>query len=96
MQKKLVLKNTLNLIKEISISQNDDTHHWRKNINVGDFVCLVKKEHQRTGELSCGVVQRLLTSKARHTRGIKVMALNDQGEKIYGRVQEIYKDKEKK
>jgi uncharacterized repeat protein (TIGR03833 family) len=90
----MILKNINNLVEELQQDYND-THWYRKNINIGDFVCLVKKEHQGTGELSCGTVERLLTSKPKHTRGIKVQAMTDSGEKIYGRVQEIYKLEEK-
>ena len=93
--KKTILNFTNNLIQEVVINTAIDNTHWfRSNISIGDYVCLVKKEDQRSGKLSCGVVQRLLTSKEKHTRGIKVMAIDDQGNKIYGRVVEIYKHKQ--
>lgn len=88
----MILENTNRLIKEI---EQDTTHWYRKNINIGDYVCLIQKHHQSSGELTCGIVERLLTSKPRHTRGAKVLAVTDSGEKIYGRVQEIYKPKGK-
>jgi uncharacterized repeat protein (TIGR03833 family) len=87
----MILKNINKLVEELQRQPENTTHWYRHNIEVGDFVCLVKKEHQKTGELSCGTVERLLTSKKKHTRGIKVQAITDEGEKIYGRVQEIYK-----
>lgn len=45
----------------------------RKNIQVGFSVEIVQKHHQRSGELTEGIVKRLLTSAASHPHGIKVM-----------------------
>jgi len=44
----------------------------RKNIKVGLEVAIVQKQHQRTGELTEGIVQRILTNSANHPNGIKV------------------------
>jgi len=44
----------------------------RKNIKVGAEVEIVQKHHQRSGELTVGVVSRLLTKSANHPHGIKV------------------------
>ncbi len=60
-------------------------HHYRKNIHPGLHVAIVQKEHQKTGEVTYGVVQTLLTSAPMHTRGIKVRL--ETGE--VGRVQYI-------
>lgn len=57
----------------------------RKDIKIGLEVLVVKKEDQRTGKLTKGVVKRILTNSAIHHRGIKVM-LEDG---TVGRVQEI-------
>lgn len=57
----------------------------RKNINIGSKVLVVKKEHQRTGQLTEGIVKRILTNSPNHHRGIKVM-LEDN---TVGRVQQI-------
>ena len=57
----------------------------RADIKIGTKVLVVKKEDQRTGKLTEGVVKRLLTNSAVHPRGIKVM-LEDG---VVGRVQEI-------
>jgi len=45
----------------------------RKNINIGDLVEIVQKKHQRTGELTEGIVKRILTNASNHPHGIKVM-----------------------
>ena len=45
----------------------------RKNIQIGDEVEIVQKHHQRTGELTEGIVKRILTNAANHPHGIKVM-----------------------
>ncbi|MGV6860545.1 MAG: YwbE family protein [Putridiphycobacter sp.] len=60
----------------------------RKNIKIGDLVEVVKKQHQRTGELTEGLVKRILTNSKFHPHGIKVML--DTGE--VGRVQNILED----
>jgi uncharacterized repeat protein (TIGR03833 family) len=57
----------------------------RKNIKPGSRVKVVQKQHQRTGQLTEGVVKDLLTNSAIHHRGIKVRL--DSG--IIGRVQEV-------
>lgn len=44
----------------------------RKNIQVGVTVEVVQKNHQRTGELTTGVVSRILTKSPNHPHGIKV------------------------
>lgn len=44
----------------------------RKNIKPGIEVEIVQKHHQRTGELTNGVVQTILTKSAIHPHGIKV------------------------
>lgn len=48
-------------------------------------VRVVQKHHQRTGELTEGTVQRLLTKSANHPHGIKVKLASG----IVGRVKEI-------
>ena len=45
----------------------------RKNIQIGEAVEIVQKQHQRTGELTEGIVKRILTKAANHPHGIKVM-----------------------
>lgn len=57
----------------------------RADIKIGTRVMVVKKEDQRTGKLTEGVVKRILTNSAVHPRGIKVM-LEDG---VVGRVQEV-------
>lgn len=44
----------------------------RKNIQVGAEVEIVQKHHQRSGELTSGIVKRLLTKSPNHPHGIKV------------------------
>lgn len=59
----------------------------RANIKPGIKVKVVKKEDQRTGKLTEGVVKDLLTKSPKHPHGIKVR-LEDG---TVGRVQEIVK-----
>jgi len=44
----------------------------RKDIQVGAEVEIVQKHHQRSGELTEGVVQKILTKSPNHPHGIKV------------------------
>jgi len=57
----------------------------RKNIRAGLKVKIVQKQHQRSGQLTEGVVKDILTNSAVHQRGIKVRLDNG----IIGRVQEV-------
>ncbi|MBT3242388.1 MAG: YwbE family protein [Bacteroidetes bacterium] len=45
----------------------------RNTIQVGDLVEIVQKQHQGSGELTEGIVKRLLTKSASHPHGIKVL-----------------------
>jgi uncharacterized repeat protein (TIGR03833 family) len=60
-------------------------HTQRKNILPGMAVKVVQKPHQRSGQLTEGVVKDLLTSSPVHSRGIKVRLTSG----IVGRVQAI-------
>ena len=60
----------------------------RKNIKIGQMVAIVQKHHQRTGELTDGIVQRILTKSPVHPHGIKVRL--ETGE--VGRVKRLYYD----
>lgn len=60
----------------------------RKDIYPGLEVDVILKKDQRSGKLTRGVVQRLLTSAAFHSRGIKVLLEDGQ----VGRVAEIVEE----
>jgi len=57
----------------------------RSNIKPGLEVKIVLKQDQRTGKLTQGIVQKLLTNSPNHPHGIKVRL--ESGE--VGRVKEI-------
>ncbi|MBC7473087.1 MAG: YwbE family protein [Candidatus Sericytochromatia bacterium] len=57
----------------------------RANIKIGSKVMIVLKKDQRTGNLTEGIVQNLLTSSPNHHHGIKVKLEDGQ----VGRVKEI-------
>jgi uncharacterized repeat protein (TIGR03833 family) len=57
----------------------------RRDIRPGLVVVIVKKEDQKSGKMTQGIVQDILTSAAIHPRGIKVRL--ESGE--VGRVQAI-------
>ncbi|WP_078548502.1 YwbE family protein [Litchfieldia alkalitelluris] len=57
----------------------------RNNIKVGTKVKVVQKQDQRTGNLTEGIVSKILTNSATHPHGIKVMLESG----IVGRVKEI-------
>lgn len=62
----------------------------RSDVKPGLLVNIVQKHHQRTGELTEGIVKNLLTNSANHPHGIKVRL--ETGE--VGRVQEILEDED--
>lgn len=57
----------------------------RSNIKIGSHVNIVLKEDQRTGDLTEGYVETILTKSPNHPHGIKVRL--ETGE--VGRVKEI-------
>ncbi len=57
----------------------------RENIKKGTRVNIVKKQDQRSGKLTGGVVEKILTKSHTHPHGIKVMLESG----IVGRVKEI-------
>jgi uncharacterized repeat protein (TIGR03833 family) len=59
----------------------------RSEIQPGMVVRIIEKQNQRSGQLTEGVVARLLTSSPSHPHGIKVMLTNGR----VGRVQALVK-----
>lgn len=60
----------------------------RSEIKIGARVFVVEKHNQRTGQLTEGIVARILTPSSNHPRGIKVMLEDGR----VGRVQKIVND----
>ena len=44
----------------------------RTNIKIGMFVEIILKQHQISGEVTQGVVSKILTNSVNHPHGIKV------------------------
>lgn len=57
----------------------------RNNITAGIQVAIVLKTDQRSGKLTCGFVQDILTNSSNHPHGIKVRLTNG----CVGRVKNI-------
>lgn len=58
----------------------------RANVKVGQKVSIVLKQDQRSGKLTQGIVDRLLTNSSSHPHGIKVRLQDGQ----VGRVKIIH------
>ncbi|MCB0685170.1 MAG: YwbE family protein [Saprospiraceae bacterium] len=58
----------------------------RQNVKIGQLVEIVQKQDQRSGELTEGLVRRILTKSSHHPHGIKVQL--DTGE--VGRIRNIF------
>ena len=58
---------------------------FRKNIKIGLEVEVVQKQHQRSGELTNGVISKILTNSPNHPHGIKVKLQSG----VVGRVKNI-------
>lgn len=69
----------------VRISEPTRAGQSRSSVSPGDLVQVVQKQHQGSGQLTTGVVSRLLTNSGFHPRGIKVMLSGG----IVGRVQFI-------
>lgn len=61
------------------------SHTKRVNITIGLSVGVILKKDQKSGNITYGIVKRLLTNSAIHHRGIKVQLEDGQ----VGRVIEI-------
>jgi len=59
--------------------------NYRSEIKIGSKVLVVQKADQRSGNLTEGIVSRILTNSKSHPHGIKVMLESG----IVGRVKEI-------
>lgn len=62
----------------------------RKDIKKGMLVGIVQKHHQRSGEITEGFIQDILTNAPFHPHGIKVRLKSRE----VGRVQEVIDDQE--
>lgn len=60
----------------------------RKEIRIGQSVAIVLKQDQRTGKLTKGIVEKILTKSPQHPHGIKVRL--ESGD--IGRVKAILED----
>lgn len=58
----------------------------RYDVKIGATVKIVLKADQRSGKLTEGTVEKILTNSSFHPHGIKVMLTDGQ----VGRVQEVY------
>ena len=58
----------------------------RANIEPNIEVEIVQKHHQRSGELTAGIVKRILTKSPKHPHGIKVQLTTGE----VGRVKTIF------
>jgi len=57
----------------------------RENIKIGKTVKIVQKQDQKSGKLTEGVVEKILTSSSFHPHGIKVKLENG----LIGRAKEV-------
>lgn len=57
----------------------------RNDIKPGTLVKIIEKTNQKTGEMTEGIVKKILTSSSTHPYGIKVILESG----IVGRVKEI-------
>ena len=55
------------------MNSNPQDGRIRNNLRVGYYVEVVQKHHQRNGELTEGMVKRILTKSPNHPHGIKVL-----------------------
>ena len=62
------------------------THIKRSQLKPGLEVSVVQKHHQRSGELTRGIIDRLLTNSPTHPHGIKVKLTSG----VVGRVKELH------
>ena len=79
--------NCHSFVDTVTIKKHMDGNN-RNAIAIGDLVEVVEKHNQSSGELTQGLVKRILTKSKNHPHGIKVML--DTGE--VGRVKNIIEE----
>lgn len=62
----------------------------RSNIKIGDLVEIVKKQDQRTGGLTEGIVKGILTKAPKHPHGIKVILESNEVGRVKNIIAENY------
>lgn len=62
----------------------------KKDLKSGQWVMIVQKHHQRSGELTEGQIREFLTSSPTHPHGIKVRLISGE----VGRVQQICEEQD--
>lgn len=62
-----------------------NTKSNNQGIRIGSNVEVVQKHHQRSGQLTKGIVKRILTKSSQHPHGLKVMLESG----IVGRVKNV-------
>ena len=67
------------------MEKNTPDGRYRKFVTVGTEVEIVQKKDQESGELTDGIVRRVLTKSSYHPHGIKVLLDTDE----VGRVKNI-------
>lgn len=79
--------NARDIVEKLNISgeQTIKDNTKRENIIPGIKVLIVQKQHQKTGQLTEGIVKDILTNSKNHHRGIKVRLQSG----IVGRVHKI-------
>ncbi len=65
--------------------ENQKDGRIKKNIQIGAQVEVIQKNHQRSGQLTQGIVKRLLTNSPNHPHGIKVQLESG----VVGRVKNV-------
>lgn len=64
----------------------------RKNITPGSSVQIIRKQDQKSGFLTKGIVKEILTNSAKHPHGIKVKLTSG----LIGRVRKVLSKKDEK
>ncbi len=79
-------KNQINkLLKSKKTEITESDNQYRNKLKINQKVKIVKKKDQRTNNYTVGEIERFLTNKKYHSRGIKVKLKSGE----IGRVQEI-------
>lgn len=82
---RLNARDTVSRKISVPVDRTEKDNTRRGDIKPGTKVLIVQKHHQKTGELTEGIVKDILTNSTNHHRGIKVRLQSG----IVGRVQRI-------
>lgn len=76
------------------MERNDNNPRLRNSIRAGITVDIIQKQDQRSGKMTRGIVQDILTNSGTHPHGIKVRLTDGRVGRVVGIIPPMSKNKD--